>query len=269
MEAVMHKHPSSTSTIETLLSHSSCRSFFDEPITEEIRDLLFTAAQSAPTKSNLQQYSFIEITDSNIRDQLISFFPEMKWAINAPLLFIVLGDLHRNQTICEWANRTYNAHHQDAFLNASVDAALATQSLIMAAESIGLGACAISKIREKIEQVSDLLELPKSVFPICALAIGYPKLRPGSTSPRLPLDAIRHINKYRKPSRELIKHYDAQFNASYGPPTPRYPEQFGSPKTASWSDNVSRQTSVCERNQLTAYLVRQGIIEKSKDEPAE
>ena len=55
-----------TALIQTLLSRRSCRDFSDRVIDHQTKHLLFTAAQSAPTKSNLQQYSLIEIADASI-----------------------------------------------------------------------------------------------------------------------------------------------------------------------------------------------------------
>ena len=92
----------SRETIDTLLSHQSCRAFLDQPVNDHVKQLLFAAAQSAPSKSNLQQYSFIDVNCSSIREQLIQMFPSIRWALAAPMLIFVIGDTHRTQEI----NRT-------------------------------------------------------------------------------------------------------------------------------------------------------------------
>ena len=43
----------SRETIDTLLSHQSCRAFLDQPVNDHVKQLLFAAAQPAPSKSNL------------------------------------------------------------------------------------------------------------------------------------------------------------------------------------------------------------------------
>lgn len=252
----------SNDTVTTLLCHSSCREFADTPISDSMRQTLFAAAQSAPSKSNLQQYSFIEVTDPALKQQLEHLLPKLDWAFQAPMLTFALGDLHRNQLISALHGHVYNAHPEDAFLNAAVDAALATQALITAAESFGLGTCPLSQIRERLDEITSLLSLPAHVFPICAIAIGYPlHAQSRVISPRLPAQVVVHTNRYQPPSPEVIHAYDQKFTKAVGAPKPRYPEYFGDPTAASWSNNVARQTAVAERSQLRSFLRAQQILD--------
>ena len=62
----------------------------------------------------------------------------------------------------------------DTFMNGVIDAALSMQSTICASESLGLGVCPISLIRNIIEEVKVICKLPKGVFPIAGLAVGWP-----------------------------------------------------------------------------------------------
>ena len=71
------------------------------------------------------------------------------------------------------------------FMNAAVDAGLVLQAFITAAEALGLGCCPISVVRNHVEKVAALLELPPGVFPVAGLCVGYPR-QPGWTSMRLP-----------------------------------------------------------------------------------
>ena len=59
-------------------------------------------------------------------------------------------------------------------MNSVIDAALAMQSIICAAESICLGVCPISMIRNIIEEIKVICELPMGVFQIAGLGIGWP-----------------------------------------------------------------------------------------------
>src|SRR5581483_2120913 len=80
----------------------------------------------------------------------------------------------------------------EGFFNAAVDAALALQTCILAAETLGLGTCPISVLRNRIAEVADILALPAKVFPVAGLCLGYPA-QPGFISMRLPLEATVHI----------------------------------------------------------------------------
>ena len=44
----------------------------------------------------------------------------------------------------------------------------------LAAESAGLGSCAISALRNHPQEVAEILELPDKVFPVAGLCLGYP-----------------------------------------------------------------------------------------------
>ena len=50
-------------TIELLLSHSSCRSFLDKHVPENVADVIIKCAQRAPTSSYLQAYTIIRVED--------------------------------------------------------------------------------------------------------------------------------------------------------------------------------------------------------------
>ena len=86
-------------------------------------------------------------------------------------------------------------------MNSVIDAALAMQSTICAAESIGLGVCPISMIRNIIEEVKVICELPKGVFPIAGLAVGWPDQK-SKISIRLSQDIVTHLDKYNE--KDLI-----------------------------------------------------------------
>lgn len=247
-------------TVKHIIEHASCREFSAQQIPESLRGILYAAAQSAPSKSNLQQYSFLDVTDSRTKKKLCEWFPSLTWAFMAPMFTIALGDLHRNRMISAHHGYQYNAHPEDAFMNAAVDSALATQALIVAAESYGLGTCPISQIRERIEELATWLDLPDGCFPVCGLAIGYPLSTSKRISPRLPAEVVVHKDRYQSPNMERIHEYDARFNAAVGEPKPRYPERFGLPAISTWSENVARQTAVEERNQFRSFLKRRCIL---------
>jgi Nitroreductase family len=75
-----------------------------------------------------------------------------------------------------WRGHTFANDHLDAFFNATVDAAIALETFVAAAEAAGLGCCPISVIRNHAEEVSGLLGLPDHVFPVAGLGVGIPAL---------------------------------------------------------------------------------------------
>ena len=57
-----------TETLKSILSRRSIRKFLNKPMSKELLSLILAAAQSAPSKSNLQQYSILVIQDQNIKN---------------------------------------------------------------------------------------------------------------------------------------------------------------------------------------------------------
>ena len=114
---------------------------------------LIALAQAAPTKSNLQQYSILSIKNKKIKNQISKLLGKTSWALKAPLFFLFLADLRRNQIITEYKGYEYKNNSIDYFMNAVIDASLAMQNLINSAEEFGLGICPVSMVRNHLEEV--------------------------------------------------------------------------------------------------------------------
>src|SRR4029077_15362933 len=117
----------------------------------------------------------------------------------------------------------------EGFFNAAVDAALALQTFILSAEAAGLGCCPISVIRNKVEEVADILALPDKVFPVAGLCVGYPA-RTGFISLRLPRTVTVHRDVYDDGGlAEAVGDYDRRRDAIHSIPKEqqRSPDEFG------------------------------------------
>src|SRR3546814_10342318 len=121
-----------------------------------------------------------------------------------------MGRMQRLAAIRGHANRNNN---HDTFMNGAVDVALAMQSFITAAEAVGLGCCPISAIRNRMDAVCALLELPPGVFPIAGLCAGWPAEQP-AISMRLPPSVVIHRDRYDDGDLEAeVDAYDRRRNA--------------------------------------------------------
>lgn len=248
-------------TLRTILSHRTCRRYTDAPIGDGVINLLMACAQSAPSKSNLQQYSILVVRDPELRRGLGELVPGMGWLTTAPVAILFLGDLRRIRKLAEMHGHDYQNNNADTFMNGAVDAALAMQSMITAAESMGIGTCPISYVRNRINDLATLLSLPDGVFPICGLTLGYPADE-GHTSMRLPPNIVVHEDRYDDSDlTDAITDYDERGHARYPipPEKQRHTDKYGALEKCTWSENVSRQLSLPERAGFAAYLKRKGI----------
>jgi len=246
---------------ETILSRGSIRKFSKKNISEELLSLLLMAAQSAPSKSNLQQYSILIIKNDIIKNKIGNIIGKTEWALEAPLFFLFLADIRRNIKITNDRGYTHKNNNLDTFMNSVIDAALSMQSMITASESIGLGVCPISMIRNIIDEVKNICELPKGVFPIAGLAMGWPTEKP-RLSYRLPQEVVIHHDIYDdKNLIDKIEEYDERVYrvAPILADQQRHVDRYGVSEKGTWSENISRQLSIPERANFKDWLKANGF----------
>ncbi len=250
-----------TVTLKSILSRRSIRKFLNKPISKELLTLLLAAAQSAPSKSNLQQYSILVIQDQNIKNEISNLIGNTKWALTAPVFLLFLADIRRNIKITNDRGYDHKNNNVDTFMNGVIDAALSMQSTICASESLGLGICPISMIRNIIEEVKVICKLPKGVFPIAGLAMGWPDQK-SNVSIRLSQNIVTHFDKYNeKDLIHKINKYDEKVFKKYPIPEnmQRHVDLYGVAKKGTWSENISRQLSIPERSNFKKWLNENGF----------
>ena len=93
--------------------------------------------------------------------------------------------------------------------------ALAAQSALIAAESLGLGGVYIGAMRNLPEQITAELALPPHVFAVFGMSIGYPDpAKPTDIKPRLPQSLVLHREQYSQaPHNAAINRYNATIRA--------------------------------------------------------
>ena len=250
-----------TPLINSIISRASVRKFSKKNISKELLTLLLTAAQSAPSKSNLQQYSIMVIQNQSLKNEISKLIGDTKWALTAPVFLLFLADIRRNIKITNHKGYNHKNNNVDTFMNGVIDSALSMQSMISASESIGLGICPISMIRNIIEEVKNLCKLPKGVFPIAGLALGWPDEK-SPVSIRLPQDIVTHYNTYNEKNlMDKINQYDERVFkvAPIDRNKQRHIDIYGVAKKGTWSENISRQLSVAERKDFKKWLKNHGF----------
>lgn len=248
-------------TLSDILDRRSCRVYKSNPIPEQVIQALFAAAFSAPSKSDLQQACVIRIADRARQQRIASLSPHTNWIAKAPVFMVWCGDSRRIRQLSEWRGHPFANDHLDAFMNAAVDAGIAMQTFIIAAESIGLGCCPVSQVRDQIERLSSELELPQWVFPVAGLCVGWPA-EETRISLRLPLPTTVHLDRYDDSGLvEQVADYDRRREAieQTPPEHQRMVEKFGISAEYGWSENHTRQYAVPARTDFGSYIRDQGF----------
>lgn len=247
--------------IRRVLSRKTVRRYSDKLPSEELLDLLTACALSASAKSDFQQASILRLRDPQKRAAIGALFPSMPWIGNAPVFFVFLGDARRLQRIGELRGKPVENGTLEGFFNASIDAALAMQTMILCAESSGLGVCPISVIRNEADKVAEILGLPELVFPVAGLCLGYPSAE-GFVSLRLPREVTTHSDRYDDGKlAAAIDDYDQRRHARHAIPKDqqRSTAEFGEASFYGWSEDKARQAAKAEGAAFPPYLRRHGF----------
>lgn len=248
-------------TVAQLLAHRTHRRYKPDPVPDDILEVVLAAALSAPSKSDLQQVAVVVVRDRTKQTTVGGWIPDMPWIATAPLFLVFCGDHRRMRRVSELRERPFPNDTLDMFMNAAVDTGLVLQSFITAAEALGLGCCPISVVRNHVEKLADLLELPAGVFPVAGLTVGYPS-QTGWISMRLPTALTVHTDRYDD-SRftEEIASYDRRREARHATPreSQRFVDRWGYTEPYGWSEDKARQYSVPERHNFGPFIRRHGF----------
>ena len=248
-------------TLSDILSHRSHRVYKPDPVPEELLQMLFAAAFSAPSKSDLQQACVVRIKDKAKQKRIAELSPHTAWVADAPVFLVWCGDSRRIRRLCDWRRHPFANDHLDAFMNAAVDTGITMQTFIIAAESVGLGCCPVSEIRDQIFPLSNELGLPKWVFPVAGLCVGWPAEEP-RISLRLPLKTTIHIDRYDDSKLiEQVADYDHRREGieQTPPEEQRMVEKYGISSDYGWSEDRTRQYSIPAREDFGGYIRKQGF----------
>jgi FMN reductase [NAD(P)H] len=184
-------------TLKVLANHESVRGFLDKPLPEGMLKAILTAARSAPTSSNLQVYSIIVIENEQRKERMSELSGNQAFIREAPVFLVFCADIYRLKYITKRQGYTFAADTLEMFLLASVDAALALQNALVAAESLGLVTVPVGSVRNHPAEMAEELGLPDGVFALAGLSIGFERegVRRG-IKPRLPEQVTVHAERY-------------------------------------------------------------------------
>jgi len=249
------------STFELIHCHGSVRRYKPDPVPAETIEALVVAGQRASTSSNLQMTSVVAVTEAATRARLSELCGGQAHVAQAPVFLAWCADLKRLDRACELRGLDQVTDYAENFLVAAVDVAIASQNAALAAESLGLGICYIGSIRNNTARVIELLELPRLVFPVVGMTIGWPAAQP-LIRPRLPLSAVLHWEKYDpQPKDTEMLEYDRMMIAAgiyegRQVPVPGKPEQM---ESYGWTEHSARRLAKAWRTELREVLEQQGF----------
>jgi nitroreductase len=211
--------PAALPALEPLLSHRSVRRYLPKPLSDGTVEFLVAAAQSAPSSSNLQLWSVIDVQNAERRHALAEVAGQQAHIVEASAFLVWIADLHRPTELAVARNFGHEAlSYLEMFLMASIDTALAAQNAVVAAEALGLGVVYIGALRNDPERVAQILELPSRSFAVFGLCVGWPHPEAeGAVKPRLPQGVVLHRDRYGDVAsqRGSVDEYDRRMQTFY------------------------------------------------------
>jgi nitroreductase len=149
-------------TFSVIHSRKSVRSFTGAPVSAENLEKMVRAGMAAPTAVNKQPWSFVIVTDKKKIDELAAGLPTARGIEKAGAVIIVCTEPEK-------------AHLQSKDF-AIIDASLASENILLAAEALGLGGhwTASYPYEDKMKHVRTMLGIPASVIPLNVILVGVP-----------------------------------------------------------------------------------------------
>ncbi len=194
-------------TIEqTLLERRSIRRYEWESISDAAMNFIYEAIRSTPTSYNGQQFSVIDIDDQSVKETLYGITNQKQIkTCNHFLMFCADYNKIMRLSAAKGIEFPDFTNTMDGVMVGIIDAALAMQNALVAANAMGLGCCCIGYARTADPfKIAELLELPKGVFVVCGLAIGVPRELP-DLKPKQPVESVIFKNKYANDD-DLLQH---------------------------------------------------------------
>jgi nitroreductase len=243
--------------LASLLHHRSVRAYKPDPVPPGTLETLVAAAQSAATSSNMQTWSVVVVSDPATKAALARIAGGQKHIEQCPLFLVWVADLSRLARVGDAAGATLEGlPYLETFLVAAMDAAIASQNAIVAAESMGLSTVYIGALRNDMAEVARLLGLPPGAAGVVGLCVGYEdESRPSGVKPRLPQSVVLHH-----------EHYDTSAEADGRAAYDRAMEGFSQSverSKYSWTERVigrmGRVSALAGRDKLRDVLVGLGF----------
>ena len=187
--------------IDVMLRHRSIRKFTPEKVDAETLEEIVNCGLRASNTGNMQLYSVIATQEEPLRSELCQL--HFGQCATAPLFLTICTDVARYHQYCRVNQCDEPYGNLLWFISALVDASLFAQNLCLAAEAKGLGFCYLGTVNYNTEKIASLLQCPKGVVPVIAIAMGHPA-EEGRLSERLGCDAVLHSEVYHNPTDDDI-----------------------------------------------------------------
>lgn len=163
--------------IEAIKTRRSIRKYRSTPVEDSKIIECLEAARWAPSAYNSQPWEFLVVRNPETRRKLAEIHMYGRFMAESPVVIVFIADPEKSSI---W-------HHGDV--------AVAVQSFMLAAHSLGLGTCWMGVMNTPYEEpIKQLLKIPDKLKVLCTVSVGYPDEKPSRS--RRPLEETVYWETY-------------------------------------------------------------------------
>ena len=145
-------------TLQAIFDRRSVRTYKSEPIpVEELKQIL-EAGRQAPSAANRQPWHFLVVSDPQQKHRVAQACNNQMWMADAAYILVAVGQP-------EVSEKWYR-----------VDVAIALQSMVLAAKSLGYGTCWIGAFSPN--DVKKVCGIPDGLDVVACTPLGVPDIAP-------------------------------------------------------------------------------------------
>jgi nitroreductase len=205
---------------DAMMTQRAVRRLLPDPVDDAVVLKCIELALRAPTGNNGQNWEFIVVKDHRVKRKLAKRYYQawklqygvvvrrliardqsmaktaraIQWQVDhfaeVPVLVVAclrLGAFEGRPPFVRLPNAVESAYYGSIYPS--------VQNLLLAARSMGLGACLITLPLWSLSSARRTLGLPHSVTPCCIVPLGWPRGRYGPTT-RRPVEHVTHLDSY-------------------------------------------------------------------------
>ncbi len=193
--------------LQALHARKSVRVYTEEEISAREKESILNAALQAPSAGCQLLYTILDITEQEKKEKLAQLCDHQPFIAKAKLVLVFCADCRKWLSFYREAGLKPRDPGAGDLLLAVEDALIAAQNSVVSAESLGIGSCYIGDVMENAEEMKELLQLPKYVYPACMVVFGYPtaQQKERKKPERFRLSDLVCENSYRDKTGEEIR----------------------------------------------------------------
>ena len=180
--------------LELITSRRTIKHFLPKFVSWENIAKVIDAARHAPSSGNIQNWKFIVILETEIKQGIAQAAYDQYEITQAGVLIVVCAEIEK-------AERYYGMRGERLY--SVQNCAAAVENMLLEAQSLGLGTRWIGAFDE--EEVRSLLKIPDEARPQAIVALGYPKEIPPKPA-KYPLETVVYFHRWRNKLRDPAKY---------------------------------------------------------------